>query len=106
MAQSKLLGFFIEDLWTKGFRLTDKDIHFIYLGKHYTNSEDWLVILALKVTLQFQFRFVGSFFLGVLEYLSENQPSSRKEVWHLLEQKGISKYNTNKAQFNSNITKV
>ncbi|QHE52464.1 DUF6123 family protein [Pontibacillus sp. HMF3514] len=105
MAQSKSLGYFIEDLWTKGFRLTDKDIHFIYLGKHYTNSEDWLVILALKVTLQFQFRFVGSFFLGVLEYLSENQPSSRKEVWQLLEQKGISKYNFNGHRLNSNITK-
>lgn len=105
MAQSKLLGYFIEDLWTKGFRLTDKDIHFIYLGKHYTNSEDWLVIIALKVTLQFQFRFVGSFFLGVLEYLSENQPISRKEAWQLLEDKGISKYHFNNPQLNHTITK-
>jgi len=92
MAQSKLLGYFIEDLWTKGFRLTDKDIHFIYLGKHSTNSEDWLVILAVKATIQFQFKFEGSFYLSVLEFLSENHPATRKKAWQLLEQKGMFKH--------------
>ncbi|GGC99090.1 DUF6123 family protein [Pontibacillus salipaludis] len=91
MPLSKSLGYFIEDLWSKGFRLKDKDIHFIYFGKNYTNSEDWLVIFALKITIQFQMKFDGSFFIGVLEYLQENHPRTKRDAWILIEQKGLYK---------------
>ncbi|KGX87912.1 DUF6123 family protein [Pontibacillus litoralis] len=83
------LAYYIEDLWTKGFKLSDKDIHFIYFGKNYTNSEDWLVISAVRATLQAQLTFDGSFFIAVLEYLSEQRPRTSRSANQLLQKKGI-----------------
>ncbi|MFC0523224.1 DUF6123 family protein [Pontibacillus salicampi] len=94
MSQADQLGFFIEDLWTKGFKLTDRDVHFIYFGKNYTNAPDWLVIFAVKVTLQIQRKFDESFFIGVLEYIQQQRPKTKQQAWKALERKGISKQKT------------
>ena len=91
MAHSDKLANFIEDLWTKGFKLTDRDVHFVYFGKNYANAEEWLVIFAVRATLQLQFKFDESFYIAVLEYLSQNKPKSVRHAWELLEQKGLSK---------------
>ncbi|WP_053219458.1 DUF6123 family protein [Virgibacillus senegalensis] len=90
LEKSHPLGYFIEDLWTQGFKLSDKDIHFIYLGKNTTNAPDWMTIKALKVTLQFQLHFDGSFFLSVLELLAGEQVKNNAQADRLLRQKGFS----------------
>ncbi len=83
------LGYFIEDLWTQGFKLTDENIRFIYLGKNSTNAEDWKVIKALKVTLQLKVEFDGSFYLSVLELLAHSTVRDAGEANHLLREKGL-----------------
>ncbi|SDL68108.1 DUF6123 family protein [Sediminibacillus halophilus] len=84
------LGYFIEDLWTQGFKLSDEDIHFIYLGKNTTNAPDWMTIKALKVTLQFQLHFDGSFFISVLELLAGERVKTTNQADRLLRDKGLS----------------
>ncbi|MYL32811.1 hypothetical protein GLW08_00060 [Pontibacillus yanchengensis] len=91
MAHFEKLGNFIEDLWTKGFKLSDRDVHFIYFGKNYANAEEWLVIFAVRATIQLQFKFDESFYIAVLEYLSQNKPTTLREAWKLLEKRGLSK---------------
>ncbi|SDJ68274.1 DUF6123 family protein [Sediminibacillus albus] len=83
------LGYFIEDLWAQGFRLSDKDVRFVYLGKNSTAAPEWKVIKALKVTLQFQLHFDGSFFLSVLELLAKDSVKNRKMANAVLKEKGF-----------------
>lgn len=83
------LGYFIEDLWAQGFRLSDENIHFIYLGKKTTKAPDWKVIIALKATIQIQKHFVGSFYLSLLELLADPRIKSRDEAAMALQQTGL-----------------
>ncbi|MDC3413002.1 DUF6123 family protein [Terrihalobacillus insolitus] len=83
------LGYFIEDLWTKGFRLTDEDIRFIYFGKNSTNTPDWKVVLAMKTTLRFQQELDGSFFISILELLGDEAIDTTKDALLLLKEKGL-----------------
>lgn len=83
------LGFFLEDLWAQGFRLSDDNIHFIYLGKKMTKAPDWKVILALKATIQVQKQFVGSFYLSLLELLADSSIKNEKDAANCLEQTGL-----------------
>ncbi|KGX91936.1 hypothetical protein N781_02545 [Pontibacillus halophilus JSM 076056 = DSM 19796] len=89
--QQHSLAYFIEDLWAKGFRLSDEEVQFIYFGKNYAQLPDWVVIFAVRATLQFQRSFDGSFYIGLLDYLHENSPQTRKEAWELLEKRGLKK---------------
>ncbi|QDP40414.1 DUF6123 family protein [Radiobacillus deserti] len=89
MSLSKQLAFYLDDLWAKGFKLTDEEVTFIYFGKRSTMSEDWKVILALKTTLQNQQAFVGSYFLSLLELLKVEGITSPSGAAKLLKKKGI-----------------
>ncbi|WP_186577847.1 DUF6123 family protein [Aquibacillus kalidii] len=83
------LAYYIEDLWTKGFKLTDEEVRFIYFGKKYTGTSDWKVILAIEVTLKLQMRFVGSFFISVLELLAKETVKNKSAANRLLKKKGV-----------------
>ncbi|UFU01259.1 DUF6123 family protein [Radiobacillus kanasensis] len=89
MNLSNQLAYYLDDLWSKGFKLTDEDVRFIYLGKHSTMSEDWKVILALKTTLQNQHTFVGSYYLSILELLEGEGVHSLSHATQLLKKKGV-----------------
>ncbi|WP_028782984.1 DUF6123 family protein [Thalassobacillus devorans] len=91
MKQQYTLAYFLEDLWAKGFKLSDEDVRFIYFGMNSTNAPVWKVIIALKATLQFQQTFDGSFYMGVLEHISTRGINSKKKAWKVLEAKGLSK---------------
>ncbi|WP_181348357.1 DUF6123 family protein [Thalassobacillus sp. CUG 92003] len=91
MIHKKSLGYYLEDLWSKGFKLSDEDVHFIYFGKYSINTPDWKVMIALKATLQFQQTFDPGFFIGILEHISHPEILTAKEAWLLLEEKGLSK---------------
>ncbi|MFD1018430.1 DUF6123 family protein [Thalassobacillus hwangdonensis] len=92
MKQNHTLAYFLEDMWTKGFKLSDEDVRFVYFGRNSTNAPDWKVIIALKATLQFQHTFDGSFYMSILEHLSKEGIQSRKMAWQALEKKGLSKF--------------
>ncbi|MFD2925756.1 DUF6123 family protein [Halobacillus naozhouensis] len=89
MRQKESLAYYLEDLWSKGFKLSDEDVHFIYFGKNSTNVEEWKVMLALKETLKFQHTFDPSFFISVLEHLSSPAITSKKTAYVALEERGL-----------------
>ncbi|MFS0560317.1 DUF6123 family protein [Terribacillus sp. 179-K 1B1 HS] len=83
------LAYFLDDLWAKGFKLTDEDVQFIYFGKNYANAPDWKVVVALQVTLRFQHAFDGSFYLSVLDLIGEDGVQTKKQAEDLLAKKGF-----------------
>ena len=83
------LADYLENLWDKGFKLTDEQVRFIYFAKKFTNSNEWLACVALENTLKFKFNFNGSFYISLLELLNEHDVSSRNEALQVLKQKGI-----------------
>lgn len=89
MAHNQNVGYFIEDLWAHGFRLSDEDIRFIYLGKKMTNVPDWKVIFALRVTIQVQMRFEGSFYFSVLELLEDARIRNERDAIRAIKQRGL-----------------
>ncbi|WP_173916344.1 DUF6123 family protein [Halobacillus sp. Marseille-Q1614] len=90
MKQTDTLAYYLEDLWTKGFKLSDEDVHFIYFGKYSANVEEWKAILALRLTLKLQQAFDPSFYISVLEHISSKEISTKKEAYLSLEKQGIS----------------
>ncbi|WP_112181127.1 MULTISPECIES: DUF6123 family protein [Paraliobacillus] len=89
MKNNVTLGDYIELLWEKGFKLTDEEVQFIYFGKQYTNANDWLIIMALKTTLQIQHQFDGSFYISLLELLQEKKVTTEKQAIKEFQNKGI-----------------
>lgn len=89
MRSNLTLGDYIEELWEKGFKLSDEQVQFIYFGKQYTNAHDWLLILALKTTLQIQHHFDGSFYISLLELLQEKKVTTEKQARQEFQNKGI-----------------
>lgn len=89
MKVNETLADYIEYIWSKGFKLSDEQVHFIYFGKQYTNSSDQLVKVAIETTLRIQRRFDGSFYISLLELLKENQIVSIDCARKLFEAKGI-----------------
>ncbi|MCA0970399.1 DUF6123 family protein [Halobacillus litoralis] len=85
------LAYFLEDLWSKGFKLQDEDVRFIYFGKNSTNATEWKTIIAVKVTLKYQHEFDPSFFIGVLEQIAKPELTTRKQVYQYLGKKGLAK---------------
>jgi len=83
------LADYLEELWDKGFKLTDEQVRFIYFAKKFTNSNEWHACVALENTLKLKYYFNGSFYISLLELLNEYQVNTRREVVHLLKQKGI-----------------
>ncbi|WP_117169397.1 DUF6123 family protein [Paraliobacillus sediminis] len=89
MRNNVTLGDYIEILWEKGFKLTDEEVQFIYFGKQYTNANDWLIIMAIKTTLQIQRQFDGSFYISLLELLQEKKVTTEKQAKKEFQKKGI-----------------
>ncbi|MDC3415331.1 DUF6123 family protein [Aquibacillus salsiterrae] len=89
MGKIDLLANYIEDLWAKGFKLADEEVQFIYFGRKYTNAADWKVILSIRVTLQFQQTFDGSFYLSLLELFTQEPNYTYSDVNQILKEKGL-----------------
>ncbi|MDL4839734.1 DUF6123 family protein [Aquibacillus rhizosphaerae] len=89
MGGDNKLANYIEDLWTKGFKLKDEEVQFIYFGKKFTGAPDWKVIYALKLTLQFQHTFNRSFYVSLLELLVKESIKTKREANDLLTEKGF-----------------
>lgn len=89
------LAYFLEDLWSKGFKLSDEDIRFIYFGKNSTNASEWKTMIAVRVTLKYQHAFDPSFFIGVLEQIARESIRTKKQAYEVLEQRGLSSQRVN-----------
>lgn len=78
-------------LESKGFKFQEDTISFIYFGKQSTAAEDFLVALTIELTLKTQKRFDGSFYLSLLETLTEKRIETRKQAYMLMKQLGMLK---------------
>lgn len=76
-------------LSSKGFRLGEEAIGFIYFGKQLTSAPDWMVNIALEYTLKAQKRFDGGFYISLLETLVNRKVSNRKEANQIMKEHGL-----------------
>jgi hypothetical protein len=76
-------------LSSKGFRLGEEAIGFIYFGKQLTSAPDWIVNIALEYTLKAQKRFDGGFYISLLETLVNSNISTRKEADQVMKEHGV-----------------
>lgn len=79
------LAYYLEDLWSKGFKLSDEDVQFIYFGKNSTNATEWKTIIALRMTLKVQKSFDPSFFISVLEHVSRPHIKHKRQAYESIE---------------------
>ena len=80
---------YINYLKSKGFVFKEDALGFIEFGKHYTDSSDYLVNIAIEITLKAQKEFDGSFFVSFLEILKKEEVESKKHAYQLAEEKKI-----------------
>jgi hypothetical protein len=81
-------------LASKGFRLSDGDLHFIYFGRHYTEATESQVKIALEITLIKQLSFDGSYFIALLESFVKENVRSKKHAYDLLDHLQSNRENT------------
>ncbi|ENH97303.1 hypothetical protein J416_04773 [Gracilibacillus halophilus YIM-C55.5] len=91
MDEHEVLAYFLEHLWTKGFKLTDEEVRFIYFGKKYTNASVSQVKLAVTFTLQLQLSFDRSFYISLLELFEKHAVVQTAEARQLLIETGMMK---------------
>jgi hypothetical protein len=84
--EENILEDYLALLASKGFRLSDGDLHFIYFGRHYTEATESQVKIALEVTLIKQLSFDGSYFIALLESFVKENVRSKKRAYDLLDQ--------------------
>ncbi|KAB8138444.1 hypothetical protein F9U64_04640 [Gracilibacillus oryzae] len=89
MNNSEIVAYYLENLWSKGFKLTDEEVRFIYFGMKYTNTSAKQVKIALSLTLQIQLSFDGSFYISLLELFHSNHVKTMKEARKLLQEKQV-----------------
>ncbi|AJD91250.1 hypothetical protein JMA_19330 [Jeotgalibacillus malaysiensis] len=87
---NKSLDDFVADLHTRGFKLDEEAIGFIYFGKKFTGADDQLIKMAIETTLKCQKRFDSSFYMSVLEELSAKKWKNKNEMTAHLKKKGMS----------------
>ncbi|ANX12487.1 hypothetical protein ABE41_010740 [Fictibacillus arsenicus] len=96
--EANILEDYVALLASKGFRLSDGDLHFIDFGRHYTEATESQVKIALEVTLIKQLSFDGSYFIALLESFVKEGVRSKKRAYKLLDQlqsnKEINRYCT------------
>ncbi|MBS4209822.1 DUF6123 family protein [Bacillus sp. FJAT-50079] len=85
----KNLGTFLLHLDDKGFKLKEDAISFIYFGKQLTGSDDYLVSIAIELTLKTQKRFDGSFYLSLLETFIRKNIKTKKQAYDLADKLGM-----------------
>jgi Family of unknown function (DUF6123) len=83
--EENIIEEYVALLASKGFRLSDGDLHFIYFGRHYTEATESQVKIALEVTLIKQLSFDGSYFIALLESFVKENVSSKKQAYALLD---------------------
>ncbi|MYL48517.1 hypothetical protein GLV98_03445 [Halobacillus litoralis] len=79
------LAYFLEDLWSKGFKLSDEDVQFIYFGNNSSNAPEWKTIIAVNMTLKIQQSFDPSFFISILELISNSSITSKRKAYESIE---------------------
>ena len=84
---------YLMNLEAKGFKFKDDAISFIYFGKQSTGTDDYVVSLAIELTLKTQKRFDGSFYLSLLERLKEHNVKTKREAYRLMEEMGLKAHN-------------
>lgn len=92
------LAYDLEDLWSKGFKLSDEHVRFIYFGKNSINASEWKTIIAVRVTLTYQQSFDPSFFMSVLELITKPEIKTKRQVYACLEKKGLSTKHSQKVK--------
>ena len=80
---------YLDNLKGKGFQFQEDAIGFIFFGKHYTNASDEIINIAIELTLKVQKHFDGSFYVALLEMLTENKINSRKAALKYVKEKEI-----------------
>ena len=80
------LAYFLEDLWSKGFKLSDEDVQFIYFGNNSSNAPEWKTIVAVNMTLKIQQSFDPSFFISILELISNPSITSKRKAYESIEE--------------------
>ncbi|MGD6831604.1 DUF6123 family protein [Sutcliffiella halmapala] len=80
---------YIEQLTAKGFVFREDSLGFIEFGKHYTASSDYLVNVAIEITLMAQKQFDGSFFVSLLEMLKAEKIETKHAAFQLVKDKHI-----------------
>lgn len=87
------MGQSVEDYVTflegKGFSFGKDAIGFIYFGKKYANASDFIVNIAIEITLKVQKRFDGSFYLSLLENLKTRNIQTKKEAEQFAKEYGL-----------------
>lgn len=83
---SEELAYFLENLWSKGFKLTDEEVRFIYFGQKYTNTSVSHAKLALQFTLSLQMTFDRSFYISLLEIFAKNKIANKNQAISLLKE--------------------
>jgi hypothetical protein len=86
---SQSLEEYLLEIASKGFKLRDEAIGFIYFGKKYTDAKDIQVIAALKITLQAKKMFDGSFYLSLVELFCEKEIHSMRKAELVAESVGL-----------------
>lgn len=80
---------FLSFLWDKGFKLKEEALGFIDFGQKYTATPDYLVNLAIEITLKTKREFDGSFFIALLEMLVEEKITTKKHAYAFVKEKGL-----------------
>lgn len=80
---------YIQQLTAKGFVFREDSLGFIEFGKHYTGSSDYLVNIAIEVTLKAQKQFDGSFFVSFLEMIKTESVQTKGAAFQLAKEKKI-----------------
>lgn len=80
---------YMHDLKSRGFHFQEDAIGFIYFGKSYTNASDELANTAIELTLKAQRSFDGSFYLALLETLTENKIKTRAAALRFIKEKDL-----------------
>lgn len=90
MNRAKLsVGEYIQYLHSKGFRLKEDSICFIFFGMDYVDADENLVKTAIEITLKVQKQFDGSFYLSLLETLKNENIENREQVYNFVKEKHL-----------------
>ncbi|MET3696052.1 hypothetical protein SAMN05877753_102416 [Bacillus oleivorans] len=82
-------GEYIAFLQSKGFKLGEDAIAFIFFGKQFAKASDQLVIWALESTLKMKQSFDGSFYLLLLERLVEENIQDKRGLVTFMKENGF-----------------
>lgn len=72
---------YIQYLASKGIKLKESDLYFIEFGKHFTGMSDFMVSVAIEITLKVQREFDGSYYIALLEDFKQNEVHTKKAAY-------------------------